>query len=37
MIASALLALALLRRPDTRQAAADDSSKVVVRPGAQAP
>ena len=37
MIASALLALALLRRPDARQDAAGDSGAAVARPGGQAP
>jgi len=37
MIASALLALALLRRPDARQDAAGDPGEAVTRPGGQAP
>jgi spermidine/putrescine transport system permease protein len=37
MIASALLALALLRRPDARQDAVGDPGEAVTRPGGQAP
>jgi spermidine/putrescine transport system permease protein len=37
MIASALLALALLQRPDARQDAAGDSGEAVARPGGRAP
>ena len=37
MIASALLALALLRRPDSRRDAAGDSGETIARPGGQAP